>query len=88
MLRQSTRLIVTADIEDYDDVLFKPDKYAALLIGCSEYEKLRQKDGFQAFNDMPSALKELDKVKENLYKIDFKDEDIVALENPLCKDVK
>lgn len=37
---------------------------------------------------MPSALKELDKVKENLYKIDFKDEDIVALENPLCKDVK
>ena len=67
----SESLTVSNIKEEVDLEDFRPDQYRALLIGCSNYEEIRKKQGeMKEFNDM-KGTEEVNTIKKMLKMCDF-----------------
>lgn len=61
---------------------FRVGKKKAIIIGCSEYDELRQIEGKEGFADLPEALNDIKVVKASLKRLGFFKENIDILVNP------
>jgi len=67
---------------------FRIHRRKAIVIGCSSYDKLRQIEGFEGFQDIPESLEDVKFVKTGLRHLHFKMEDISVLTDPSWVDIK
>ena len=51
---------------------FQADIKKAIIIGCSEYEELRNMDGLKGFADIPETLDDIMVVRQALRRLKFK----------------
>ena len=70
------------------DEFFRIDRKKAIVIGCANYEELREQEGFEGFQDIPESLEDIKVVKAGLRRLDFDKEDISVLEDPSWMDIK
>ena len=59
-----------------------------MVIGCSEYDQLREKEGYEGFQDIPEAIEDLKVVKAGLRRLGFAKDNIKVLENPNWMEIK
>ena len=67
---------------------FRVDHKKAVVIGCSNYDQLREEEGFEGFQDIEESMSDIRVVKAGLRRIGFQQEDIVVVKEPDYVDVK
>ena len=61
---------------------FPTHKRMALIIICSDYERLREMEGKEGFSDLPEVHKDKRVVEAGLRRLGFAKSDIKRIENP------
>lgn len=61
---------------------FSADVKRAIIIGCSDYEQLREIEGKEGFADIPESMEDIKVVKAGLKRCGFAKEKMVILKDP------
>ena len=67
---------------------FRVDHKKAIVIGCGNYDQLREEEGYEGFQDIEESLMDVRVVRAGLRRLGFKKRDIVVLKDPDYVDVK
>ena len=67
---------------------FKAEVRKAIVIGCSQYEELRQIEGKENFADIPETLDDIKVVKAGLKRLQFQSSEIEILKDPNYQKIK
>ena len=67
--------------------IFQVDRKVALVIGCSSYDKQREKEGKSFPQDLPETMDDVEVVKAGLRRLGFLDQNIRVLLDPEFSDI-